>query len=370
MKLILFVAIVMFKCSKLSTAPTTEANANKSNSENEYPLNQLAYVPNHQPGLAYVSDTDDLGTSGVVFQFRRSIKSDNTQIEARRRSALDKGFMRFGRGGGNVIRFGRSLEDPTLDYSEEPPRVRKSDKNIMRFGRAGFMRFGRNNYEDIEDPEEYNDASEVEDFMQRPVIRKSDNRYADHGSKVLRLDRNSESSRDESFETPIDLQQSGEKSEERSNNNKKSTDKNILRFGRGNMMRFGRANMMRFGKRANMMRFGRGGQFQPKLMNIPKGYLQLRSTRAGSDRNLLRLGRSGNIMRFGRNDKNVMRFGKRSDPQTMTSSTKFYCEDDDCVVQQNANDFVDNENVRNDQLQELFGDEASKQGYGEYVIEK
>lgn len=380
MKLILFVAVVMFKCSRLSSAPadlSTESNGVKNTSDNDFVLSQPAYIAPSQAGLAYVSDGDDVGSTGVVYQFRRSIKSEHTDIAAQRRSALDKGFMRFGRAGGNMLRFGRSPGGEADDSYElddsSPPRVRKSDKNILRFGRAGFMRFGRN-YVDDSEPEDYNDAAENEDFVDRPVLRSPEsNRYSEHGNKILRLGRSSaESVSNENFEVPVEIQPSAEKSDERNSN--KKADRNMMRFGRaGNMMRFGRGNMMRFGKRGNMLRFGRGDQYQKprKFFGTPSAFLKSRSTRgSGSDRNLLRLGRAGNLIRFGRNEKNLMRFGKRSGPQAMSSSTKIYCEDDDCLVQENENQLLENQSVKGDQLQELFGDEATKQGYGEYIIEK
>lgn len=376
MKLMLFAVIVMFKCSRLSSAPADSSSSegsNKNNSENELALNQPPGFSSiaHSPSLSYVSDVDNMGTSGVVFQFRRSIKSDNTEIEARRRSALDKGFMRFGRAG-NMMRFGRSPADN--DYDSEPtmPKMRKNDKNILRFGRAGnLIRFGRNFVDDETD--DYNDASEIDEFSKRPVLRSPNNRYDEHGNKILRLGRSSsESVSNEDFDAPEELQPSVERSDE-SSNNKKSADKNILRFGRGNMMRFGRANPMRFGKRANMMRFGRNEQPR-NFYKAPKMY-QNRAIRANNnDRNLIRLGRAGNLIRFGRNEKNLLRFGKRSGPQAMSSSTKIYCEDDDCVIQENQNQLLENAQnqiVKSDQLKELFGnDEPSKQGYGEYIIER
>jgi hypothetical protein len=367
MKLTLFIAVVMFKCSRLSSAPT-ESVDNKNLSE----IDDNSYLSGqHQAGLGYVSDVDDLGSNGVVIQFHRNIKSDN-EIEARRRSALDKGFMRFGRAG-NMMRFGRSpVSEYVPNYDEETidSKVRKNDKNILRFGRAGnLIRFGRNYEMDDSEAEEYNDASEMEDFAERPVIRSPDNKYDQHGNKILRLGRSSsESVSNENFETPEEVAPpSAEKT-----TNKKSADKNILRFGRaGNMMRFGRGNMMRFGradnkirfgKRSNMMRFGRGNANEP-----PKAwwhFLKARTVRANpNDKNMLRFGRAGNLIRFGRNEKNLLRFGKRAGPQSMS---KIYCQEDDCVVQENENQLMS----KSDQLQELFGNEASKQGSDEYIMEK
>lgn len=385
MKLILFAVVVMFKCSRLSSAPAdplAEGNDNKNLSENDYMPNQPAYVASRPPSLSYVSDTDDLGATGVVFQFRRSIKSDNTEIETRRRSALDKGFMRFGRAGGNMIRFGRSPIGPVGPdgsmYEPDdsvPSRMRKNDKNMMRFGRArndGFMRFGRDFNEDSE-ADDYNDASEVDDFVNRPVVRGPNNRYDEHGNKILRLGRSSsESGSIENVEEPIEIQPSSERTYEGTGNSKQA-DRNMLRFGRAeNMMRFGRGNVMRFGKRTNMLRFGRGNEDEPPKTYIKSSssFMDPRQTRASNDRNLLRLGRAGNLIRFGRNEKNLMRFGKRSGPQSISSSTRIYCKDNDCVVQENENQLTENDNAKGDRLQELFGSDPSKQGYGEYIIDK
>lgn len=369
----------MFKCSRLSSAPADSSTETNQNSDNDYVSNQPSYVGARPSSLNYVSDIDELGATGVVFQFRRNIKSDNTEIEARRRSALDKGFMRFGRAGGNMIRFGRSPAGPEDNDENEDDsvmsRMRKNDKNMLRFGRArgdGFMRFGRD-FTDDSEIADYNDASEVDDFVEKPVIRSPNNRYDEHGNRILRLGRSSsESESNENFEVPIEVLPSSEKSDERMSN-KKSTDRNMLRFGRSNMMRFGRGNVMRFGKRANMLRFGRSGANQPQrnYIHTPNSFMENRQTRGNSnDRNLLRLGRGGNLIRFGRNEKNLMRFGKRSGPQTISSNTRVYCEDNDCVVQENSNQLIENKSLKSDRLKELFGIEAPKQGYGEYLNEK
>lgn len=371
MKLTLFMVVVMFKCSRLSSAPADLQSDTKNNSENELALNQGDYNVARPPSLSYISDVDDLGSTGVVFQFRRSIKSDNTEIEARRRSALDKGFMRFGRAGNHMMRFGRSPSDDEASYDFNdlmPSKPRKNDKNILRFGRArpdGFMRFGRNNIDDSA-MEDYNDASEVEEFIDRPILRSPDsNRYDEHGNKILRLGRSSsESVSNENFEAPPEVPSNSGQNGNRIGNKKSSERSNMLRFGRGNMMRFGRGNVMRFGKRANMLRFGRAN-------SDPNSILENRQTRGStSDRNLLRLGRGGNLIRFGRNEKNLMRFGKRSGPQSVTRSTKIYCEDDDCLLQENENQLSQAERANGDQLQELFGKDPSKQTYGEYIIER
>lgn len=245
------------------------------------------------------------------------------------------------------MRFGRSPgEEAEGPDGEVPERYRKNDKNLMRFGRSGYMRFGRN-FPDESEGDEYNDASEIEDFIEQPSLR----------NNLLRFGRSSSES--VSNEAPPSAENSHKKS---------GTDKNMMRFGRGNVMRFGkRQNVMRFGKRGNMMRFGRA--FENPIPSANQ-FVETRQIRGPNERNMLRLGRSSNILRFGRNDKNIVRFGKRSGPQSMATSTRIYCEDDDCVVQHASDQLAESENGKNDHLRELFGNEATKQGFVEYPIEK
>lgn len=382
----------MLKCSRFSLSAPTDSLA-EPNNDNRNKSDDWNGLSRGSPGIAYVSEDDDLGKTGVVFQFRRSIKSDNTEIEARRRSAIDKGFMRFGRSR-NMVRFGRSNPD-TIQYEadvndnndlerndnevNEPFSMRMRKGNMMRFGRGNMMRFGRG-YADTDFSHadldyDNNDASEIYDFIAPPVRRNPENKYDEHGKKILRLGRSSsESYSDENYDIP--QQYSLDKSNERE---KKPIEGNVLRFGRsdkGNLLRFGRGeNMMRFG-RGNMMRFGRG--------------------------NMMRFGR-GNMMRFGKRDKgiysedrdfmrtaksggNVMRFGKRS-PKAIATSSKIYCEDNNCFIQEKENRLLENtenddkqtsentnnnnNNINYDQLNSLFGDDDTKsQGYGEYIITK
>lgn len=310
---ILAALVVMLKFSRLSSAPTQEIFEgyadNKDSKENS-----LASLENDRPpNVAYVASDTELGANGVILEFRRSIKSDNTEIEARRRSALDKGFMRFGRSGNNnVMRFGRSPKSE--DYDVIPlKKASKNDKNFIRFGRSGnhMMRFGRNYNEpelyDMDGDDDDAEFEDIEELIQRPEIRGGDHKSDEVGRNVLRLGRLDGDNEDDGV---LDL------------DNARSYEKraNLMRFGRGNtMMRFGRANNpMRFGKR-NPMRFGRADP----SMNF------------NGARSMMRLGRSnGNLMRFGRNDKNIMRFGKRSGPQSLSTSTKFLCKDDNCIVEE------------------------------------
>lgn len=123
--------------------------------------------------MAFVADADretgNLGEQRFNVQFRRSIKSDNTAIEARRRSMLDRSFIRFGRseaknrvGRSNMMRFGRSSWDEPEYVANESPLSKKNDKNLLRFGR-------RNYFSTSDD--EYNDANEVDDFTEMPHRR-------------------------------------------------------------------------------------------------------------------------------------------------------------------------------------------------------
>lgn len=248
----LFLAILIYKCSNhFSYAEYELVEASRTDSD---PLVSLEYNPG--------SEGDPSNTNGVVFEFRRSIKSDNTEIEARRRSALDKNFMRFGR------------TDPTTLQ-----RVARASKqaNLMRFGRAGqgFMRFGRIpsdvpyslvHYEDVNDNENTADSSEEPTYSKRTPNSDEITEASESGEQIK----------------PKQLVYY-----------RRDSPKNLMRFGK-------RANDNKFLRldRANLMRFGRAGA------NLQRG-------------NLLRFGRaSGNLMRFGRAKGNLMRFG-RSDPRLL-----------------------------------------------------
>jgi hypothetical protein len=238
---------------------TVKFNLASSTDQNE---NENKDIKENSPNLAYFTNSEDLRNHDHE-EFRRSIKNDN-EIEARRRSALDKGFMRFGRSKENlgIIRFGRSLNDNEM-------RPKRGNSNLMRFGRG---------FNDPELQEFYHeDSSEIyddnDDFLQRPETRGDTKvKQSDEiGRNVLRLGRlDTENDDDDGM---LDLYDAR-------NFNKRAH--NMIRFGR---------NPMRFGKRANPMRFGRSDS----LFN--------RDARA-STRNMLRLGRSNsNLMRFGRNEK-------------------------------------------------------------------
>lgn len=127
MKLIVpLLIIVMFKCNPLSSAPTDAQTESSSASNSD---DQSGFLSNNENGL---------------MQLHRSIRSEN-EIEARRRSAVDKGFMRFGRNPGNVLRFGRSMPS---EYDNDENEVNDDEKQFneplsMKMRRGNMMRFGR-----------------------------------------------------------------------------------------------------------------------------------------------------------------------------------------------------------------------------------
>lgn len=137
--------IVMLKCNRLSSAPTDFQaqfhDSNRNNSGDQSPPSDTAaagaYVTN-------ANDDDDAGKTGSLFEFRRSIRSDNTEIEARRRSAVDKGFMRFGRGG-NMLRFGRSMPTEYDNVENEEDDTQINEPYSMKMRRGNIMRFGKRN---------------------------------------------------------------------------------------------------------------------------------------------------------------------------------------------------------------------------------
>lgn len=130
----------MLKCNRLSSAPTDfhSSNMNRNNSDDQSPSSDAAaYVTN-------TNDDDDAGKSGLLIEFRRNIRSDNTEIEARRRSAVDKGFMRFGRGG-NMLRFGRSMPSEYDNVENEEDDTQINEPYSMKMRRGNMLRFGKRN---------------------------------------------------------------------------------------------------------------------------------------------------------------------------------------------------------------------------------
>ncbi|XP_062550951.1 FMRFamide-related peptides [Armigeres subalbatus] len=255
MKMYLFLAILIYKCSNhFSCAEYEVVEASKTDTD---PIASLDFNPE--------SENDYTNNNGMVFEFRRSIKSDDTEIEARRRSALDKNFMRFGR------------TDPTTLQ-----RVARESKraNLMRFGRAGqgFMRFGRIPGDVPYSLVHYDDTN-----------GKNYNSDDEQSSEEIAY-----SKRTPNSDEITEVSESGEQIKPKQLvYYRRDSPKNLMRFGK-------RADPNKFLRldRANLMRFGRSGA----AVNLQRG-------------NLLRFGRAnGNLMRFGRSNSNLMRFG-RSDPR-------------------------------------------------------
>ncbi|XP_053686905.1 FMRFamide neuropeptides [Sabethes cyaneus] len=255
-KMYLFLAILVYKCSSyFSCAEYDPTDRNQAETDPSIPFRY-----EQDMGGDYPNENGN----GLVFEFRRSIKSDNTEIEARRRSALDKNFMRFGRADPNLQRVSRASKQA----------------NLMRFGRAdrGFLRFGRLpndvpyslvHYEDLN--HQTNKDSPEDDSQEDVPSKRTPNSSEETGV--------SESSEQLKPKQLVYY--------------RRDSPKNLMRFGKRDPdERFVRYD------RANLMRFGRAGTGNA----VP---------RAG---NLLRFGRAnGNLMRFGRSKGNLMRFG-RSDP--------------------------------------------------------
>ncbi|XP_058460784.1 FMRFamide-related peptides [Malaya genurostris] len=251
MKMYLFLAILVYKCSNYFSCA-------------EYDLTDGASTEN-EATLTFGNDPEVVGdyfdnNKALVYEFQRSIKSDNTEIEARRRSAIDKNFMRFGRSDPNLQRISRASKGT----------------NLMRFGRAdrGFLRFGR-----------------LPNDVPYSLVN-FDLDSSEHADRTNDLDEETvPSKRTPSSSEEVETNQSGEQNKPKQVMYfRRDFPKNLMRFGkRGDEGRFTRLD------RANLMRFGRTGN-------------------SASRANYLRLGRAnGNLMRFGRSKGNLMRFG-RSDP--------------------------------------------------------
>ncbi|XP_055687488.1 FMRFamide-related peptides [Lutzomyia longipalpis] len=155
------------------------------------------------------------------FSQHRHVRSDNTEIEARRRSSLDKNFMRFGRADKNILRFGR----PDNNFI----RFGRTDKNILRFGRPdnNFIRFGRTS----EFVRPLGESTERRKKAKNPKIEWNDGKQDEN---FMRFGRNQKTN----F---LRLGRSQEKGGGGGTQQNPQT-KNILRFGRSeNFMRFGRS---------------------------------------------------------------------------------------------------------------------------------
>uniref|UniRef100_A0A182QMM4 Uncharacterized protein n=1 Tax=Anopheles farauti TaxID=69004 RepID=A0A182QMM4_9DIPT len=199
---------------------------------------------------------------------KRNAKSD---IQTRRRSALDKNFMRFGR--------------------SDKESLRQTRANLMRFGRPdrNFLRFGR-------------------DGAALPyLLRAEDELSKEYATSTEQLEPQGS---DESTPPAVKRNAGLGASEEvlgtgLSESGEQIKPKQIVYYRRDspkNLMRFGKrrstgSGYMRFGRAGNLMRFGRAGDEPPAMTAMLMNPLG-RATRAGP--NLMRFGRAGNLMRFGR----------------------------------------------------------------------
>lgn len=114
--------------------------------------------------------------------------ADGKEIEARRRSSLDKNFMRFGRAYPNphmlypevAAETSKGLErELTKRNSNKETRTPAKGGNLMRFGRAGnsFMRLGRNDGHSLAEDDQEMAAM----LMERPQIRATNNNFMRFG---------------------------------------------------------------------------------------------------------------------------------------------------------------------------------------------
>ncbi|GAB0090385.1 hypothetical protein DMENIID0001_051140 [Sergentomyia squamirostris] len=178
--------------------------------------------------------------------FRRNIRSESNEIEARRRSSLDKNFMRFGRADKNILRFGRSNPQNILRFG-------RSGENFIRFGRndGNFMRFGRN-----------------DDLMR---LGRPDNNFIRFGRTSDYVHSPAEGSERRKKEKKDDFEWNDGKRQD-----------NFMRFGRN--------------KNTNFLRLGRSDEKKPPPENQVK---------PPTPNNILRFGRADSFMRFGRKDSSV-----------------------------------------------------------------
>ncbi|XP_052872607.1 FMRFamide-related peptides [Anopheles cruzii] len=212
----------------------------------------VARGPPNDGELSWSGDSSELvGDWLWPMAVKRSAKAD---IQTRRRSALDKNFMRFGRAGSNLMRFGRP------------------DRNFLRFGRTPEARD-----EETELSKEY--ATSTEQLEQRE---------SDEGQQQPTVKRNAGNS-EELLGGGVMMSDSGEQLKPKQVvYYRRDSPKNLMRFGKrrsaasgSGYLRFGRGNLMRFGRRSD----------EPGP----------RTVRAGP--NMMRFGRASNLMRFGRSDR-------------------------------------------------------------------
>uniref|UniRef100_A0A182INJ7 Uncharacterized protein n=1 Tax=Anopheles atroparvus TaxID=41427 RepID=A0A182INJ7_ANOAO len=260
MKLYLFLAIVVCKsCNYFSHAEYDSlvewAGQNPSDADTSLEGASLA-------GFEWSPYGRAPWTSAV----KRSAKAD---IQTRRRSALDKNFMRFGRADPQVVRYSRA-------------------SNLMRFGRPdrNFLRFGRDGWpggaSELEAPEQVLDDLSKEYLTSTEQLDQRD----DAGGRPTSSKRNAGGGASEELMS-AGLSESGEQIRPKQIvYYRRDSPKNLMRFGKrraSGYMRFGRANLMRFGRRSD----------EPEPDEFG------RVARAGPS-NLMRFGRAGNLMRFGR----------------------------------------------------------------------
>uniref|UniRef100_A0A182NM15 Uncharacterized protein n=1 Tax=Anopheles dirus TaxID=7168 RepID=A0A182NM15_9DIPT len=206
------------------------------------------------------------GYPWAMAAIKRSAKAD---IQTRRRSALDKNFMRFGR--------------------SDKESLRQTRANLMRFGRPdrNFLRFGRDGAApyllrpDDELSKEYATSTEQLEPPSDEPAPAAAKRNAGLGASEEMVG--------------TGLSESGEQIKPKQIvYYRRDSPKNLMRFGK---RRSTGSGYLRFGRAGNLMRFGRAGD-EPPLAPSAFG----RPARAGP--NLMRFGRAGNLMRFGRANGN------------------------------------------------------------------
>lgn len=149
MKFLLFLAFLFYKFDNLTFALYDTQRPSPSSTNLQLPSSSFS-LSDPETNKQLHSSTNEIETvpahdvdylkNGLLFHLRRSIRSDDGDIETRRR--IDKNFMRFGRSnsGKEMMRFGRSH---LMRFGRADS---ESGKHLMRFGRAksnSLMRFGR-----------------------------------------------------------------------------------------------------------------------------------------------------------------------------------------------------------------------------------
>uniref|UniRef100_A0A182PYY2 Uncharacterized protein n=1 Tax=Anopheles epiroticus TaxID=199890 RepID=A0A182PYY2_9DIPT len=204
---------------------------------------------------------------------KRSAKAD---IQTRRRSALDKNFMRFGRTDKDVARQTRA--------------------NLMRFGRPdrNFLRFGRDGaalpYASLLHEDELSKEYATSTEQLEP---NANGAAGDEPGAAAKRNAGLGAS-EEMLNTG--LSESGEQIKPKQILYiRRDSPKNLMRFGK---RRSTGSGYMRFGRAGNLMRFGRASD-EPAVALLAGSREFGRAARAGP--NLMRFGRAGgNLMRFGR----------------------------------------------------------------------